>query len=684
MKKPFNLRLPVLFAASLCAGIVYSTVLAYFRLSGFFILIPSLIAFAACVPVAIIKGGVSKPPIIIGATVFFLIGAIYLYVIYSQFIDAMIPEGIAVSVSGRVTETGVTNGGNRYIVISDITVNGERTGGKIAVYLNSNAGENLRRGYAVEFYARLEKQKFIEYGSVSYNACRGVRYICTVSGNLKSTYRFDLFGEINYAFERALFDNLDGETAAVCFAMLTGNTDAISAGTISSFRNGGIAHVFAVSGLHIGVIYCALTFVMRRTGANRFLSTAVRITFIALYSGVCTFTASSVRALVMCSVAASAGCFHRKHDSLNGLAVAAIILLLINPLYLYGVGFTLSFAAVLGILLLGKNLKRFFGFLPKKAATALSVGVSTQISTVPVQLTSFGYVSAAGLGLNLIFIPLVSVLYVLLFICACISALIPSAAGALLQFASAPIKLIINLVVTCGFENAVISGRFANWIYVPFALLFIGFTDKFNLRPLARAAISCAFSLSLFVYTLSGAAKGGFATVEFDSGYQGGAVTIKTGSGTVLVITDDFKKRSDVSVKADVLIVLGGYDSLSAVTALGESYDTVYMRGDAFPLPSLGETPIIYSDCFSVCGVDFTFGGDALTASVCGTEISLVQGGGAFNAGGTGSPFELYCFRGDCAVLYTDGGSYALDVCGTMRYEISATGYNCSHVIPKE
>lgn len=684
MKKPFNVRLPVLFAASLCAGIIYSTVLAYFRLNGIFILIPAFIAFAACVPIAIIKGGVSKPLIIIGAILFFLTGAVYLLAEYNAFGNVDVLQNVAVNVSGKVKEVGVTSAGHRYLILGEVTVNGESIKGNVAAYLNENAGEYCRRGYTVNFYTQLEKQNFIEFGSVGYNACRNVKYICTVSGGMRSTYHFDLFGEINHAFERTLFDNLDGETAAVCYAMLTGNTDAISDSTLSAFRNGGIAHIFAVSGLHIGVIFGALTFVFKKLRVNRYVSTALRIAVIFAYSGVCLFSPSSVRALVMCSVLAASGCLNRKHDGLNALAVAAVILLLINPLYLFGVGFMLSFAAVFGIIVLSSNVRRLFGFLPEKLAEAVSVGLSAQVSVFPVQLTSFGYISVAGLVLNLVFIPLISALYILLFICACISASVPAVAGALLKFSTLPISLIINLVTESGFENALVSGDFGYWLYVPFALLFIGVTDKLNLRPFLRAAYPCAFALLVLVSNIVPGASGNFAVVEFNSGYSGGSVTITTAQGTLFVVTENFRIQSGISAAADVLIVLGGDDGLPVVTALGENYDKVYMRGSAPPVPYLGEMPIYYSDSFTECGVEFTYRGDTLTVDVYGTEIALVQNERTFSAVNHCWDFELHCYRSKGAVLQTGGCDYALNICGTMRYEISMMGYNPLYVIPRE
>lgn len=684
MRKPLNVRLPVLFAVSLIAGIVYSTVLAYFDLNGIFILIPALIVFAACIPVAIAKRNASKPLIVIFSIAFFLVGSIYFYALYSSFAASEVAEGVLVKLSGRVDETGISANGNRYLIISNVTVNGERINGKIAAYLTENVTADCRRGFVVNFYSQLDKQDFISFGEISYNATRGVKYVCTVSG-LNYSYRFALFGEINYALERALFNSLDGETAAVCFAMLTGNTDGISAGTLSAFRNGGIAHVFAVSGLHIGVIYGVLSFAFKKLGVNRYASTAVRIALIALYSGVCLFSSSSVRALVMCSASAIAGCFHRKHDSLNALATAAIILLIINPLYLYGVGFILSFSAVLGIILVSKNLKRLFGFLPKKCAGALSVGLSVQAATVPAQLTSFGYISAAGLVLNLVFIPLVSVLYVLLFICALLSVIMPFSAAALLHFAALPIQLVINLVNVCGFEKAVISGKFSNLIYLPFALLFIGLTDKLNIRPLFRTALVCAFAVAVLFTAAAGANRNGYAKVGFASGYCGGAVSIKTDDGTVLIVTSNFRGTPDTGANADVLVVLGYDDELAAVTSLGGEYGSICVRGSAFPYPPLGGTNVVCADSFTACGIDFAFGDNYVTADIYGTQIAVVYDeGGSYSAGRSGCALEIYCYENNGAILQTDGGDYALNFCGEMKFEISGAGCNALQVVPKE
>ncbi|MDE7076659.1 MAG: ComEC/Rec2 family competence protein, partial [Clostridia bacterium] len=467
MKKPFNLRAPVLMAAALASGIILSAVLAYFKLSGIYILITAAISFAACVPVAILHKSTSKPLIFIFAVIFLTAGAFYAYCQYYVYCASDVPLGELVQVTARVEEVGTTSGGSRYLILNRAAAYGIPLKGKLIAYLGDNAGDYCGRGYTVTFYAVLGKQEFFSGGAVAYRATENVKYYCSVTGGLQSKYHFSLFGEINAAFQSALFNNLDGETAAVCYAMLTGNTSAISDGTLKAFRNGGVAHVFAVSGLHIGVIYGALTFIFKKTKVNRFVSTAVKIAVITLYAGVCNFSPSSVRALIMCSVSGISACIYRKYDGWNALSLSAIILLLINPFYLFDAGFLLSFSAATGIIIIAPNLKRLFGFLPEKIRGGLAAGLSAQFSTVPALLTMFGYVSAAGLFLNVIFVPVISVLYVILLVSTLLASFIPFFATSVLPLSVVPLQLAVNFVTACGFENALISSDAGNWLFVP-------------------------------------------------------------------------------------------------------------------------------------------------------------------------------------------------------------------------
>lgn len=496
MKKLFNIRLPVFYATVLATGILFAVLSAYFNIDAIWLAAPALIIFAAAFVCGLVKKRAAPVVILLFAAVIFICAAVYGYALYLSYArqEALI-DG-AVTVCGTVRETGITSSGSRYIVIGDVRFGDTKIDGKLIAYLSETAGDYCRRGYSVSFCSEPRLLSFFSDGGVSYYAAKGIKYSCTVTENLEARYGFSLFGGISAAVENLLYSNLDGETAAVALAMLTGNSDMISEGTLSAFRYGGLAHIFAVSGLHIGVIFGVLTKIFKRAGLNRFLSAAVRISFIVMFAGVCGFSPSSVRAVVMCSVSTLASCLYKRYDSWNALSLSAIILLLINPLYLFDVGFILSFGAVLGIILLSHTLSSALAFLPYKVRSTAAVGWSAQIATVPVLASSFGYVSWAGLILNLVFVPAISALYVLLFSATVVCLILPFAAP-LMAIAATPTEFLINIVVTCGFENAIISGEFGLWVYAPFIILMLALSDKFNLRAYFRGALAAASVVAL-------------------------------------------------------------------------------------------------------------------------------------------------------------------------------------------
>ena len=493
-KKLFNFRLIAALAAAMTAGILFGAVAAYFAIGWPYLLIPFALASAALLICALKFKNTSLTVCFILIIAAFMLGAFSAYLFLASFAANEIPACQTVLVEGRVEKVGITSGGRTYLVISSARADGKSLGGKVIAYLTENAGDYCEKGYTVKFYAALTKQNAFEGGEISYYAQNSIKYSCNVYGGLEARWGFSLFGSANAAIRNTLFDNLDGETASVCYAMLTGDTSFISEGTLASFRGGGIAHLFAVSGLHIGAIFGALTLLFKRLPVNRYISAAIRVAAILLYAGVCNFTPSSIRATVMCAVMLCASLLHKKNDTLNSLSLAALILLIINPMYLFGAGFLLSFGAVLGIIMLGHNLEYILRALPKRVREPLSVGLAVHVSTVPTQLACFGYVSWAGLLLNLLIIPIITVLYLLLFFATVLAMIIPPAAGALVGVASSPIQLLVNAAVEGGLESAVISLPAKLWIYPPFALLIAGVSDKFNFKPVLRSAL-CSLAL---------------------------------------------------------------------------------------------------------------------------------------------------------------------------------------------
>ncbi len=212
---------------------------------------------------------------------------------------------------------------------------------------------------------------------------------------------------------------LGGQEYAVVAAMAFGDKSAIAKNTRETYSVSGASHVLALSGLHLSIIYMLLTFIFVRL---RWLRTGLFFTIPAiwLFSLMVGLSPSVTRAATMLTVCAFVALLGRKLISLNTLSLAAIIMLVANPLALWDVGFQLSFTAVLGILLFHDTLMNWLGN-PKQIVLAwlvetVAVSLSAQILTAPLVAFYFGRFPTYFLITNLIAIPIVTIiLYVAAF-----------------------------------------------------------------------------------------------------------------------------------------------------------------------------------------------------------------------------------------------------------------------------
>ena len=200
-----------------------------------------------------------------------------------------------------------------------------------------------------------------------------------------------------YAVRQVLSDALDqiyGETSAIMKALLLGQTSLLDEEQKDRYQSAGIIHVLCISGVHLSLIGTAIFSLLRRTGIPTPLSGAVSITFLFLYGLLTGMHTSCVRALIMFSFRAAAKALGRTYDIMTALSVAAVLLLLEQPGYLYHSGFLFSFAAVIAIALVSEAF-------PKRTAPLL-----IPVCTLPVQLSFYYTFPLYSVFLNLVVISL--------------------------------------------------------------------------------------------------------------------------------------------------------------------------------------------------------------------------------------------------------------------------------------
>jgi len=215
---------------------------------------------------------------------------------------------------------------------------------------------------------------------------------------------------------------LEDEELGVASALLLGDKELLSTETRNSFSNAGAMHVLAVSGLHVGIVLFILMFLLGRF--TKFISkknaAIISIVIIWIYAGITGFSPSVMRASFMFSVIAIGQIFGRNNNSMNVLMFSAFVLLVFSPLWIYDIGFQLSYLAMVGIFLLYQPISQMFYFKNKwlmKIWQGTAVGFAAQAFTVPLTLyyfhqfpnyfvlTNIGMMVFAGvvLGIGLLF-----------------------------------------------------------------------------------------------------------------------------------------------------------------------------------------------------------------------------------------------------------------------------------------
>ncbi len=207
----------------------------------------------------------------------------------------------------------------------------------------------------------------------------------------------------------ALLSRLDeafGERSALPKALLLGERDAMSDEDRAAFARVGIAHVLAVSGLHISLIVAALSLIVRH-----FMSGKKQLwlfgAFLLLYALLLDFRASVVRAAILTFTYLFVRSRGRNGDPLSALSLAFMIILMLSPVELMSAGFQLSFAAALGIVLLNRPVRRVTDrLLGRKAGGVFASTVSAIAGTALPSIQTFHSFSLAGF----VFSPIVCVL----------------------------------------------------------------------------------------------------------------------------------------------------------------------------------------------------------------------------------------------------------------------------------
>ena len=341
-------------------------------------------------------------------------GALRLYIAYPE---TLTPPNEAVALSGRICETPIFEGGQWTVMLSELNA-GVKLEGKLMLNVDDALG-SLEIGYGdtLSTITRL----FLPEGmrnpggrdTRAYLIAKGIYY--TASGVDAENVRIergesDFYGgllSVRGAFERSIDASFDDETAGIVKGLVLGETSDLDTFTYEAFKDTGLAHILAVSGLNVSYFVVLILWLLRPAPIQ--LKFSVLLVFLLAYCAIIGFTASVLRASVMALMLTSAYWAQERYDMLTSTAASALIILLADPFQLFDIGFQLSFAAVAAIAMLGPSIMHALRRLPKWLSSTAAVSSSATLGTLPVTVSCFGRLSLITLPANIIIVPLIGV-----------------------------------------------------------------------------------------------------------------------------------------------------------------------------------------------------------------------------------------------------------------------------------
>ncbi len=318
---------------------------------------------------------------------------------------------------------------------------------------------------------------------------------------------------IQMSIKKLFAQNLDGHTASICQALVLGDKTGIDKTLYSNIQASGLAHVLAVSGLHVSTLATVIYFLLKKLNVNAKISFVIVFVLTFVYSMLCSFTASSLRACIMSGVFNFASAFSKKKDNLSALSFAAILILVFRPTALFEVGFLLSFYSVLGIFLFGNTFERIGMKVVNKVSPKRQIGktfakvcaisFATNITTFPLVAHFFGKVPTLFVLSNFIILPYIMVVYVILIIMTLLS-LITTFGGFvwIMRFLMLPFRWYTNAIGSLSFATIPTMASSVFIIFFTIALLLVSKYVFLSKRTKASGVIMIT-AIDLMVFAIS-------------------------------------------------------------------------------------------------------------------------------------------------------------------------------------
>ena len=479
-----NFRPLLIIALMLCLSVVFMVELY----SNLLFLIPAILIFLIVLLFCVLK----KKFVFMAIVLFiYLLGFGVTALTIETFSNKY--EKVDCVVYGRVRDISFSGyEGRYYLKLSNVELDfdgsKEKLEGKTNVTIYGVTENTIAIGDFISGQTKLSNIEILEDEEINNDYYSdNIRYSCSLSYDKTMLIKNgpNLIEKLKINSKNNLANYMGEDIGGISYAVLFGDKSLIEYQTKLSFRESGVAHILAVSGLHIGFLFALLYFFLNKLPLNRWVKFLILAVALFMYCFICQFSPSVVRASIMCLCLLFTKLLGKQYDSLSSLSLAFVIIILFRPLYVFDVGFQMSFGAVLGAILVLKVIDRFNfkNKFIKGIVSTISVSVATQLGIIPIIAKSFGYLATYSIFANILTIPVFAIFY--------------------------PLLCVFNLFV-------LISNIFSFLLVVPFALMktIVSITDFVSGLPFSYIGIFGMGTVGTLLYYLGMFVLGGFVNIK--------------------------------------------------------------------------------------------------------------------------------------------------------------------------
>ena len=324
------------------------------------------------------------------------VGTSIRYDTYNRLLEMECPEGMVYDREGSAFT--VVNSEKHY---------------KIKLYVSGNT--SIVPGDYIFFKGVVREKRAYEIKAMGASGLDAYASCQAYSMEKKNIYKIAMLPvRIRYRLSTGL-EKIHPSGGAFISGLVTGQTSGIALDEKEAFSNTGLSHILAVSGFNLGIIFYAVLLVLSKLPKK--LRYAICILICLAYVFVTGFQPSITRAFIMVSIASMGVFLRRDYDAVTAISIAAVLMLVYNPYYVYNIGFLLSFSATYGIILLKDDIKERLLRQLDRVGEEASIALSAFIATLPIILYSKGCFSVISLVFNIIISPFIATLTVVSFAC---------------------------------------------------------------------------------------------------------------------------------------------------------------------------------------------------------------------------------------------------------------------------